>query len=53
MWNEAGTILGAAAQGLNSVMGLTSANANILASFREDVAGSLTPNVFESRVEPT
>lgn len=53
MWNEAGEILGSAARSLDSVMGLTTENASILASFRENVAAALTPNVFTSDAPPS
>ena len=52
LWNEAGAILGSAAQSLNNVMGLTTQNASILAGFRENVAAALTPTVFEGPEPP-
>jgi len=43
MWDEAGSILGNAANSLNSVLNLTSKNALILESFRENVSAAMTP----------
>ena len=53
LWNEAGAILGSAAISLNSVMGLTTENASILAGFRENVLAAMTPKIFTGSTPPT
>lgn len=53
LWDEAGTILGSAATSLDSVMGLTTENASILAGFRENVLASMTPKIFTGDTPPT
>lgn len=52
LWNDTGAILGSAAQSLNSVISLTSENAAILNTFRENVTASLTPKIFTGSTPP-
>lgn len=52
IFGEAGEALASANQALNNVGKLTLKNANILAGFVENIQGSLTPTVYNSKTKP-